>query len=78
MAEPKIAGKSPKMVELESGTYHYCTCGQSSAGDFCDGSHQGTDFTPLEFEIKEKGTSAICMCKRTKTAPFCDGSHQNL
>jgi len=75
---PKEPAKSPKVMELEAGTYHWCSCGQSAEGDFCDGSHEGTEFTPVEFKLEAKTTSAICMCKRTNNPPFCDGSHAKL
>ncbi|MFC1744630.1 CDGSH iron-sulfur domain-containing protein [Candidatus Riflebacteria bacterium] len=78
MSEPVIADKKPMIVELEPGTYHYCTCGASKNQPFCDGAHSGTDFTPKAFEIKEKCKKAMCMCKHTKNEPFCDGAHNSL
>lgn len=78
MSEPNMAGKEPKMMDLEPGEYHWCSCGKSAGGDFCSGAHEGSDFTPVAFEVKEKANLAICMCKHTKTPPYCDGSHQNL
>ncbi len=78
MSEATIAAKQPAELELEAGTYHYCACGRSSNQPFCDGSHQGTDFVPKEFEIKEKQTVYLCQCKHTNNAPFCDGTHQTL
>ncbi|MDH5191872.1 MAG: CDGSH iron-sulfur domain-containing protein [Gammaproteobacteria bacterium] len=78
MSEPKIAQKSPCKVDLEPGTYYFCTCGESKNQPLCDGSHKGTDFAPMEFEIKQKGDVWLCGCKHTKTPPFCDGSHKNL
>lgn len=78
MAEPTIAAKEPAILELESGTYYWCTCGKSTNQPFCDGSHEGTSFEPREFEITEKQTVALCQCKHTKTPPFCDGSHENI
>ncbi|MBE9516485.1 MAG: CDGSH iron-sulfur domain-containing protein [Proteobacteria bacterium] len=70
--------KSPKMMELEPGTYHWCSCGKSANQPFCDGSHKGTEHTPLEFEIKEKQYVSLCRCKATKNPPFCDGAHYKL
>ena len=78
MSEPVIAAKKPALKELEAGTYYYCTCGRSLGQPFCDGSHQGTEFTPLEFTLEAKKTVALCQCKRTGKAPFCDGAHAKL
>jgi CDGSH iron-sulfur domain-containing protein 3 len=78
MEEPKIAAKFPKMVTLEPGTYFWCACGRSNNQPFCDGSHQGTGFTPMGFEIGEKKDVWLCQCKRSKNKPFCDGTHKEL
>ena len=78
MAEPIVAEKSPAVLELEPGTYYWCRCGRSKTQPYCDGSHQGTGLTPLEFTVDEKKKVALCRCKHTGNAPFCDGSHQKL
>ena len=78
MSEPKIAAKEPKVIDLEPGTYYWCACGRSTNQPFCDGSHEGTDFTPQPFEISEKQTVALCQCKHTNNPPFCDGTHDTL
>jgi len=78
MNEPTIAVKEPKIMEMEPGTYHWCSCGKSANQPFCDGSHQGTDFVPQPFEITEKKTVALCQCKHSKNPPFCDGTHVQL
>jgi len=78
MSKPTIAAKQPAVLELEPGTYYWCACGKSANQPFCDGSHEGTPFTPQVLEISEKKTVALCQCKRTKTPPFCDGSHAEL
>ncbi len=78
MSEPDIAAKEPEIMELEPGTYYWCACGRSANQPFCDGSHEGTDFTPYAFEISEKQTVALCQCKHTDNKPFCDGSHADL
>ena len=78
MSEATIAQKAPYAVDLEPGDYYWCSCGHSKNQPFCDGSHQGTEFTPEKFTINEKGTYYLCGCKRTSDKPMCDGTHSKL
>jgi len=78
MAEPKIAQKSPFVLDVEPGKYAWCACGESKNQPYCDGSHKGTTFTPIIEEITESKKVAWCGCKNSGNAPFCDGSHQSL
>ena len=78
MSEPTIAAKKPAILELEPGDYYWCSCGQSSNQPYCDGSHAGTEFTPLKFSVEEKKQVALCQCKKTNNPPFCDGTHSQL
>lgn len=76
---PVIADRKPMAVELEKGKeYWWCVCGRSATQPFCDGSHQGTGFTPHRFVAEQDGEAWLCMCKRTKNRPFCDGTHNQL
>lgn len=76
---PRVAGTSPKAVELEAGKqYAFCTCGRSNNQPFCDGSHKVTSFTPHVFTAEKSGEAWLCMCKRTGNVPFCDGTHKTL
>ena len=70
-----MSKENPVIVDLEPGTYYWCSCGKTRTPGFCDGSHKGTDSQPLQFAITEKKQVALCNCKRTRTSPFCDGAH---
>jgi CDGSH-type Zn-finger protein len=77
--EPKIALKGPYTVNLEEGKeYYWCACGQSKNQPFCDGSHQGSEFSPMAFKAEVTGKAFICGCKHTKNPPYCDGTHTKL
>ena len=79
MSEPVIAGKVPLPVDVEAGkTYWWCSCGKSARQPFCDGSHKGTDFTPVRYDATQTGKAWFCACKHSAKAPLCDGSHKNL
>ena len=77
--EVVVAQKSPYATEVEEGkTYYWCACGRSKNQPFCDGSHQGTSFSPQAYTADKTGTVYFCGCKKTGGAPMCDGSHNNL
>jgi len=77
--KPTIAQKAPYSVEVESGkSYYWCSCGLSKNQPFCDGSHQGTSFTPVEYKAKQNETIYFCGCKNSKNGVLCDGSHSSL
>ncbi len=78
MTKPRIADIKPKQVPLNKGEdYYFCVCGRSGKQPFCDGSHAGTSFKPLQF-IAQQEQGYLCMCKHTKNPPFCDGSHKQF
>lgn len=79
MSEPVIAQKSPFAVEVEAGkSYWWCACGKSRNQPFCDGSHQGSEFSPVEYKAEQTGTVYFCGCKHTAGKPMCDGTHSKL
>lgn len=76
MTDPGMSAKRPAVVELQASTvYSWCACGRSKTQPYCDGSHAGTDFEPIDFTVERRKSHAICQCKRTCNPPFCDGTH---
>jgi CDGSH-type Zn-finger protein len=77
--EPEIGGRQSIKVDVEAGkSYWWCACGRSKKQPFCDGSHKGTGFSPLEYKAEQAGTVSFCACKRSAKKPLCDGSHKRL
>ena len=78
MGKPHIAAKMPAQAKLEPGMYFWCACGKSSNQPYCDGSHKGSEFSPVMFKIDEAKETWLCQCKNTKNPPYCDGTHKTL
>ena len=78
MTEPVCAQKAPYVLELAPGDYFWCACGLSKKQPFCDGSHKGSGFTPLEYQATQSTTVYFCGCKRTAKQPMCDGTHSKI
>ena len=77
--ERAIGGRMPIQVDLVAGeTYWWCACGRSKSQPFCDGSHEGTAFSPVEWTAERTRRALLCTCKRTGKAPICDNSHLKL
>lgn len=79
MPTPTIAHRKGFYFEVKAGQrYLWCSCGRSASQPFCDGSHAGTEFSPVLFVAKQDEDVIFCGCKHTGTRPFCDGAHNNL
>ena len=79
MTSARIADVKPIEVQFQqTEELYWCACGKSDSQPFCDGSHAGSEFTPVAFTGEKDETAHLCMCKRTKNPPYCDGSHTAL
>ncbi len=77
--QPVMAKKAPFAVAVEAGkSYWWCSCGKSATQPFCDGSHKGSSFSPIEHNAKESGTVYFCGCKHSANGALCDGTHKTL
>ena len=73
---PIVAKVGPYIVEdpVPVKNYYWCSCGMSKSQPFCDKSHVGSSFRPLNFQLDEKVPKVyMCGCKLSSTKPFCDG-----
>ena len=78
MNKPICPQKSPYVLTGEKKKYTWCACGKSEKQPFCDGSHKGTDYSPIIVTNDKYGKIAWCGCKNTSNPPYCDGSHSKL
>jgi CDGSH-type Zn-finger protein len=78
MDQPHIAANKPAVLNLEAGTYSWCSCGLSKSQPFCDGSHAGSGFGPVEFTLEQASKCGLCQCKHSNKGHICDGSHKQL
>jgi CDGSH iron-sulfur domain-containing protein 3 len=79
MTDAVVAGRVPMAVDVEAGkSYWWCSCGKSAKQPFCDGSHKGSEFTPVKHEATATGKVWFCACKQTANSPLCDGAHKKL
>ena len=79
MADPVVAQLAPYPVKVEAGqTYYWCACGRSATQPFCDGSHQETGLSPVEWTARRTATAYFCGCKQSINKPLCDGTHGKI
>jgi CDGSH-type Zn-finger protein len=79
MSEPECPQKAPYAADVEKGKkYAWCSCGRSTNQPFCDGSHKGSDFSPVVWDAAESGKVYFCGCKKTLKTPMCDGTHKSI
>ena len=77
--QPVIAQKSPFAIEVEAGkSYWWCSCGKSATQPFCDGSHKGSEFSPVEYKADKSEAVYFCGCKQSANGVLCDGTHKKL
>ena len=77
--QPRVPQEKPYAVPVEAGKkYFWCACGRSKNQPFCDGSHAGTVFRPIQFGAEKNETVNFCGCKATKNRPRCDGTHNKI
>ena len=77
MTQATRASNTPFAVAVEKGKdYFWCACGNSKEQPFCDGSHKGSEFTPVKYSAAESSTVYFCGCKATANQPLRDGSHK--
>ncbi len=79
MPKPRIAQNAPYAAEVQSGkSYWWCACGMSKTQPYCDGSHKGSEFNPVEYVALKSDTVYFCGCKQSRSGALCDGSHKSL
>jgi CDGSH-type Zn-finger protein len=79
MSEPLSPQKAPYPVHVEAGkTYNWCACGRSKNQPFCDGSHKGSEFSPIAYTATKSEKVFFCGCKKSAKKPLCDGTHKTL
>ena len=70
--------KGPFVAFCSPGKYAWCRCTRSASYPYCDGTHRGSDQTPIKVVLTEGRTVVWCACGTTRNPPYCDGSHAGL
>jgi CDGSH-type Zn-finger protein len=79
MTQARMAQRGPYPVDVEAGkTCHWCRCDRNAKQPFCDGSHEGTGFSPTEYHASRSETVYFCGGKSSGKGSLCDGTHNKL
>lgn len=65
-------------MDMDPGTYFWCSCGRSKKQPFCDGTHKGTAFRPEKVVIEKAQRISWCMCRHSEKGAICDHKHREL
>lgn len=75
MKLPIASQPGPYVVIVEEGRhYRWCSCGLTRTQPWCDDSHAGTGFEPIEFEAPISGEFHMCGCRGSDNKPYCFGN----
>ncbi|MBL8727091.1 MAG: CDGSH iron-sulfur domain-containing protein [Planctomycetes bacterium] len=70
--------RGPFVDDCAAGKHAWCRCGGSATYPYCDGTHRGSDVSPVKIVLDKPTTVVWCACGSTGNPPFCDGSHGRL
>ena len=71
MIKGQNAGNGPIAVDVEKDkSYYWCSCGKSSKQPFCDGSHKGSEFSPLAIKQKKHKRYFFVLVNKLITSLF--------
>lgn len=70
--------RGPFVARCDAAKYAWCRCERSARYPYCDGSHRGSEVTPIKVVFDAPCTVRWCACGATRTPPWCDGTHATL